>query len=172
MKLTEGDVEAAAAYLERARPLLEEAPFPDWTSRFERYQLDLWLAQDRLRAAVAWADEMLTAGALDARPESEVAQLALARVLIVKGDAPSPGPGLGAAHPPAAGGGSWRAARASRSKHWRCGRWPIGRAGTGPALWFLWNAHCASPNLKATCASLPTSDTPCPGYCRKPAPGT
>jgi LuxR family transcriptional regulator, maltose regulon positive regulatory protein len=89
LKLTEGDVDAATAYLERARPLLEQAPFPDWTSRFERYQLDLWLAQGRLRAAVAWVDETLTAGVLEARSESEVAQLALTRVLIVKGDAPA-----------------------------------------------------------------------------------
>jgi LuxR family maltose regulon positive regulatory protein len=89
LKLTEGDVEAATGYLERARSLLTEAPFPDWTSRFERYQVDLWLAQDRLRSAVAWAEEMLTAGALEARPESEVAQLALARVLIIKADAPA-----------------------------------------------------------------------------------
>jgi LuxR family maltose regulon positive regulatory protein len=89
LKLTEGDVEAAAEYLERARSLLAEAPFPDWTSRFERCQLDLWLAQDRLRTAVTWADEMLTAGVLEARPESEVAQLALARVLIIKADAPA-----------------------------------------------------------------------------------
>ena len=89
LKLTEGDIEAAAEYLERARPLVEQAPFPDWTGRFERCQLELWLAQDRLRAAVEWADEMLSRGALEARPESEVAQLALARVLIVKGDAPS-----------------------------------------------------------------------------------
>ena len=86
-KLTEGDVEAAAEYLERARPLLEQAPFPDWTSRFERYQIDLWLAQDRLRSAVAWVDETQTTSALETRPESEVSQLALARVLIVKGDA-------------------------------------------------------------------------------------
>ena len=89
LKLTEGDVKAAAEYLERARPLLAEAPFSDWTSRFERCQIDLWLAQDRLRAAVAWADEMLSTSALEARPESEVAQLALARVLIIKGDAPA-----------------------------------------------------------------------------------
>ena len=87
LKLTEGDVEAAAVYLERARPLLEQAPFPDWTSRFERYQIDLWLAQDRLRSAVAWVDETQTTSALETRPESEVSQLALARVLIVKGDA-------------------------------------------------------------------------------------
>jgi LuxR family maltose regulon positive regulatory protein len=87
LKLTEGDVEAAAVYLERARPLLEQAPFPDWTSRFERYQIDLWLAQDRLRSAVAWVDETQTTSALETRPESEISQLALARVLIVKGDA-------------------------------------------------------------------------------------
>jgi LuxR family maltose regulon positive regulatory protein len=89
LKLTEGDVEAAAEYLEQARPLLEEAPFSDWTSRFERCQLDLWLARDRLRTAVAWANERLTEGVLAARPESEAAQLALARVLIIKGDAPA-----------------------------------------------------------------------------------
>ncbi|MCD6030782.1 MAG: ATP-dependent transcriptional regulator [Thermomicrobiales bacterium] len=89
LKLTEGDVEAATGYLERARSLLTEAPFPDWTIHFERYQVDLWLVQDRLRSAVAWAEEMLTAGALEARPESEVAQLALARVLIIKADAPA-----------------------------------------------------------------------------------
>ena len=59
LKLTEGDIEAAAEYLERARPLVEQAPFPDWIGRFERFQLELWLAQDRLRAAVDWADAML-----------------------------------------------------------------------------------------------------------------
>jgi LuxR family maltose regulon positive regulatory protein len=88
MKLTEGDVAAAAEYLERARPLLEQAPFPDWTSRFERYQVDLWLALNRLKVAVAWADDMLTRGALEKRPESEVSQLALVRVLIGRGDQP------------------------------------------------------------------------------------
>ena len=31
LKLTAGDIEAAAEYLERARPLVEQAPFPDWT---------------------------------------------------------------------------------------------------------------------------------------------
>jgi LuxR family maltose regulon positive regulatory protein len=89
VKLTEGEIETAAAYLERARPLVEEAPFPDWISRFERFQLDLWLAQDRLRAAVDWADTMLQAGTVEERPENEIAQLAMARVLIVKGDAPA-----------------------------------------------------------------------------------
>ncbi len=89
LALTEGDVEAAAEYLERAWPLVERAQFPDWTSRFERCKLELWLAQDRLRAAVNWADEMLRDAGIEGRPDSEVAQLAMARVLIVKGDGPS-----------------------------------------------------------------------------------
>ena len=89
LKLTDGDVETATEYLERARPLVEKALFPDWTNRFERLQLEVWLAQDRLRAAVHWSDEMLHSDALERRPESEVAHLAVARVLIVKGDLPS-----------------------------------------------------------------------------------
>jgi LuxR family maltose regulon positive regulatory protein len=56
---------------------------------FERCQVELWLRQGRLRAAVDWADAMARGGAIDGRPESEVAQLAIARVLIVKGDVPA-----------------------------------------------------------------------------------
>ncbi len=89
LKLSEGDVNVAAQYLEQARPLVEKAPFADWTSRFERCQLELWLAQDKLRAAVNWADAMQQGGALEQRPESEVTHLAIARVQIVKGDLPS-----------------------------------------------------------------------------------
>jgi LuxR family maltose regulon positive regulatory protein len=89
VKLTEDDIEAAAEYLERARPLVEKSSFPDWTSRFERSQLELWLAQDRLRVAVEWVDEQLQSDILQARPESEGTQLAIARVLLAKGDAPS-----------------------------------------------------------------------------------
>jgi LuxR family maltose regulon positive regulatory protein len=68
---------------------VETAQFSHWTSRFERFQLELWLAQDRLRTAVNWADTMLQDETLEARPESEVAQLAVARVLIFKGDRPA-----------------------------------------------------------------------------------
>jgi LuxR family maltose regulon positive regulatory protein len=89
VKLTEGDVEAASHYLERAHPLVEAAHFHDWTSRFERYQIELWLAQNRLRAAVSWTDEMLANDPLQIRPEPELARLAIARVLIHKGDAAS-----------------------------------------------------------------------------------
>ncbi len=87
--LAQGDLAAAADHLERARPLVEQASFPEWSSRFDRGQIELWLAQDRLRAAVAWVDMVQRDDALTERPDSETAQLALARVLIVKGDGPS-----------------------------------------------------------------------------------
>jgi len=89
LKLTAGDITAAADFLERARPLVKNASFAEWTSRFDRFQLEVWLAQDRLRAAVDWADEMLRGDALEARLESEVEYLVTARALITKGDAPS-----------------------------------------------------------------------------------
>jgi LuxR family transcriptional regulator, maltose regulon positive regulatory protein len=89
LKLAEGEIETAEAFLEKARPLQEQASFTDWSSQFERAQLELWLAQDRLRSAVNWSDEMLQNAAFEARLESVVTQLAMARVLIVKGDAQS-----------------------------------------------------------------------------------
>ena len=89
LKLTDGDIAAAASALERARPLLERASFPDWSGRFERCQLELWFAQDQLRAAVEWADAEQRDDAGAATPERESTQLALSRVLIVKGDATS-----------------------------------------------------------------------------------
>jgi LuxR family maltose regulon positive regulatory protein len=89
LKLTAGDIAAAGEELERARTLVESAMFPDWTGRFERLQLEFWLAQDRLRAAVDWADEMLRGDTREGQPESEEAHLAMARVLILKGDTPS-----------------------------------------------------------------------------------
>jgi LuxR family transcriptional regulator, maltose regulon positive regulatory protein len=89
INLAAGDIEAALDKLEQARPHADQAQFPDWTSHFERAQVDLWLAQEKLSRAVDWADAMLQADALAGRPESEPAQLALARVLIVKGDAAS-----------------------------------------------------------------------------------
>jgi ATP/maltotriose-dependent transcriptional regulator MalT len=85
-KLAEGNLQAAEAYLERARPLVEQAPFPEWTSRFERSQLELWLAQDELREAVQWAETLGRNQERLVGPESETSQLALGRVLIEKGD--------------------------------------------------------------------------------------
>ena len=86
LRLAAGDIAAASEYLERARRLVENALFPDWTSRFERLQFEVWLAQGRLRVSMVRADEMLGNDASESQPESEIAQLAIARVLIVKGD--------------------------------------------------------------------------------------
>jgi LuxR family maltose regulon positive regulatory protein len=83
LQLVQGDVEAAAGYLELTRPLLRDATFPEWTAPFQRLQLALWLAQDRLRAAVHWSDEFLE----ENRPQG--AHLAVVRLLLVKGDNPS-----------------------------------------------------------------------------------
>ena len=89
LKLTQGDIDAASNYLEQTRPLIENAQFVHWLSRFERFQLELWLAQDRLRAAVNWSDKVLQDGNIDDRPERVIAQLAIVRVLILKGDTAS-----------------------------------------------------------------------------------
>lgn len=86
LALTRGDKEMAADYLENARPLVMQAQFAHWSSRFERLQLELWLAESKLRAAVGWADNKLHMGSQESQLESQVAQLAMARVLIVKGD--------------------------------------------------------------------------------------
>jgi LuxR family transcriptional regulator, maltose regulon positive regulatory protein len=89
LKLTAGDIAAAGEELERARPLMEKAPFPDWIGRFERLQVECWLAQNRIQAAVQWADELLRGHGREGHRESEETHLALAHVLIVKGDVPS-----------------------------------------------------------------------------------
>jgi LuxR family maltose regulon positive regulatory protein len=89
LELTAGDSAAAGEYMERSRQLIDNAQLPDWIGRFERFQVECWLAQDRLRAAVHWADEHLRDEVDTSGAESEERALALARVLIAKGDAPS-----------------------------------------------------------------------------------
>ncbi len=86
LHLTAGDSEAAVHDLERAQSYLETAEFHHWISRFERLQVELWLAQGRLRTAVTWANKVMHAGEVARRPQYEHAYLAAARVLIVKGD--------------------------------------------------------------------------------------
>jgi LuxR family transcriptional regulator, maltose regulon positive regulatory protein len=88
LKLTEGDVDLAIQYLDRARPLLEQAQFPEWMCRFKRLQLELWLGQDQLRAVARWGDSIAPDGVDSSLDESEIDQLTLTRALIVKGDRP------------------------------------------------------------------------------------
>jgi LuxR family maltose regulon positive regulatory protein len=86
LKLSADEFREAEEYLERARPHVESAQFAHWTSRFERLQLEHWLAQGRLQAALHWADEILGDAAIGGRPDSAIAQLTMAHVLIAKGD--------------------------------------------------------------------------------------
>jgi LuxR family maltose regulon positive regulatory protein len=86
LRLTQGDVSAAADYVELARPHLENVQLHHWIGRFERLQTEVWLTQDKLRTAVNWSDEMMGDGALPQRPQIELAYLAVARVLVYKGD--------------------------------------------------------------------------------------
>jgi hypothetical protein len=65
---------------------VEESGFAEWRSHFERCQLELWLAGDMLRTASNWADNVLDDRLIQDKPEGELTQLAMARVLIVKGD--------------------------------------------------------------------------------------
>jgi LuxR family maltose regulon positive regulatory protein len=89
LKLTLGDIEAARTYLELLRPLIDHAPFSDWPGRFERFQLECWLAQGKLPTAADWSDQLLRGEAIDSRPDSELTWLAIARVLLARGDRPS-----------------------------------------------------------------------------------
>jgi LuxR family maltose regulon positive regulatory protein len=98
LKLTAGDMAAATESLELVRPLLESAPFPDWASRFERLQLELWLAQGKLRTAANWADERPPADTLQGQEEAELLRLAMTRVQIIKGDDQSLGEALTLLH--------------------------------------------------------------------------
>jgi LuxR family transcriptional regulator, maltose regulon positive regulatory protein len=89
LKLSSGDPGTASEYLEQARSLVEQIQFHEWITRFERFQLEVWLSENRLRSAVAWVDLMMQGDVLRDRPEREIAEIALARALIFKGDSVS-----------------------------------------------------------------------------------
>ena len=88
LRRANGDLDAAAEQLEAIRATVAEAQFADWIGEFERCEVELWLAQGKLRTAVTWTDEALTRDPAHL-PDQEPTLLAIARVLIVKGDAVS-----------------------------------------------------------------------------------
>jgi LuxR family maltose regulon positive regulatory protein len=83
LKLTQGDVETAGQYLEQARPFTEESHFEHWNGRFQRLQVELWLAQGGVRTAVVWAEQQLQE---NTQPTNATIQLTIACVLIAKSD--------------------------------------------------------------------------------------
>ncbi len=85
LALTRGELDAAQRRLEQALPLLEAAPPGEARGRYERLQLELWLAHNQLRPALAWAD------AAAERPDVEAfrRQLTLARLQTSVGDSAS-----------------------------------------------------------------------------------
>lgn len=86
LKLAEGDIDQAAAYLARAQPLVEHAQFPDWTGHCQRFQLELWLAQDQLGLAVDWVKRKLSESVFKDQSGNETIRLAMACVLIAAGE--------------------------------------------------------------------------------------
>jgi LuxR family maltose regulon positive regulatory protein len=88
LHLAGSDVDLATEELERVRPLLDRASFPEWQGRFDRCQLELWLAQGRQRALSRWVDAMGVDGGRSHQDEPEIEQLTAARALIAKGLAP------------------------------------------------------------------------------------
>jgi LuxR family maltose regulon positive regulatory protein len=63
---------------------VDQARLPDWPEHWQRLQVELWLAEDRLDTALAWAKT----AELDApaATEHEVAGLAISRVLQLTGE--------------------------------------------------------------------------------------
>ncbi|HKI52718.1 MAG TPA: LuxR C-terminal-related transcriptional regulator [Anaerolineales bacterium] len=86
LKLIEGDFDKATEYLERARPNVERTQFPYWSGTFERVQLDLWLARNKLKVASSWADSKLKESTVESSADDKPTQLTIVRVLIIKGD--------------------------------------------------------------------------------------
>lgn len=86
LALTAGEHAAASDYLERARPLLDEASLPDWAARCQRLQAELWLARGNNRSALRWAHEVAGEQASADVPESGIARIAAARVMIATGE--------------------------------------------------------------------------------------
>lgn len=82
LALTEGDADRASADLERARLLLEGAAFAELQARFQRVQVELWLARGEARSALRWAREAAEVGELRGMPEGDEARIVAARVAI------------------------------------------------------------------------------------------
>jgi LuxR family maltose regulon positive regulatory protein len=91
LRLTEGDLDAAARLLDDARRLVDRSrsAFVDWAARFDRCQLDIWLARGERHQAVGWVLEYLAGNVPAAELDRSIADLAACHILIAQGDAAS-----------------------------------------------------------------------------------
>jgi LuxR family maltose regulon positive regulatory protein len=85
LSLADGQFTQAERAIQAARELIAGSQFPDWISRFERLQLDYWLATDDLPAAAHWMDRNQAETAPGETLGQEPLQLGLARVLLAQG---------------------------------------------------------------------------------------
>jgi LuxR family transcriptional regulator, maltose regulon positive regulatory protein len=86
LRLTEGDIATAIELLECARPMVTQAAFPEWESRFTRLQLEFWLARGNRRSAMRWAETLLQDCDFESPAEDEAARLGALRVVVTMGD--------------------------------------------------------------------------------------
>lgn len=84
--LAEGRADAGDTALQPAHRLLAEAAFPMWRARVARCQVNIWIAQDRLRTLVGWAEEYQREYGNDLPLDERLVDLAVARVLLLRGD--------------------------------------------------------------------------------------
>jgi len=86
IRMAEGDIQGAKLHINSAQMHVDESQFPLWRGRFERFQLDLWLAEGRLRTALSWVDDRLEKDAIGVQAEEEFVLLAAACTLVVDKD--------------------------------------------------------------------------------------
>ena len=85
LDLTEGSLERAKTRLDEANLLLDGASFPEWEGRFQRFQVELWIAGNEQHQAMAWCEHRF-ALAIPATEDPASHWLPIARVLVHRGD--------------------------------------------------------------------------------------
>ncbi len=84
--LARGALDQADGAMDTARHLLEQARFPQWTAQFDRCQVERWLAENRVRDAMAWYKNTIHTEAAADHLEGDAANITAARVLTATGD--------------------------------------------------------------------------------------
>ena len=86
LNLAQDETQQADRAMEQAHQLVGKAHFPEWTARFERLQVDVWIAENKLALASDWCRDVVEHNRLNATPENDVTRLAAARAWIAVGE--------------------------------------------------------------------------------------